>query len=141
MGFNSGFKGLKAMSVSKQSRWKDDKVKPQYSKKNLCQCHPVHHKSQTDWPKTTPGFRGEGPVSHCLNYGMPPSSGPHSYAPFTRLRYKLTAICSCASSPEIPQLFFQYTSASTGVNPLKPDLNPICYLLALLAHHFSTLAG
>ena len=21
-------------------------------------------------------------------------------------------------------------------NPLKPELNPICYLLALLAHHF-----
>ena len=23
-----------------------------------------------------------------------------------------------------------------GVNPLNPELNPICYLLALLAHHF-----
>ena len=24
-----------------------------------------------------------------------------------------------------------------GINPLKPELNPICYLLALLgAHHF-----
>jgi hypothetical protein len=23
-----------------------------------------------------------------------------------------------------------------GVNPLSPELNPICYLLALLAHHF-----
>jgi len=22
------------------------------------------------------------------------------------------------------------------INPLKPKLNPICYLLALLAHHF-----
>jgi len=22
------------------------------------------------------------------------------------------------------------------INPLKPELNPICYLLALLAHHF-----
>jgi len=28
------------------------------------------------------------------------------------------------------------------INPLNPELNPICYLLALLgAHHFSTLAG
>jgi len=27
------------------------------------------------------------------------------------------------------------------LNPLKPELNPICYLLALLAHHFSTLTG
>ena len=26
---------------------------------------------------------------------------------------------------------------STGINPLNPELNPICYLLALLgAHHF-----
>jgi len=22
------------------------------------------------------------------------------------------------------------------INPLSPELNPICYLLALLAHHF-----
>jgi len=30
---------------------------------------------------------------------------------------------------------------SAFINPLKPELNPICYLLALLgAHHFSTLA-
>ena len=27
-------------------------------------------------------------------------------------------------------------SFSSLVNPLKPELNPICYLLALLAHHF-----
>jgi len=26
--------------------------------------------------------------------------------------------------------------AFDNVNPLKPELNPICYLLALLAHHF-----
>ena len=26
-------------------------------------------------------------------------------------------------------------------NPLNVELNSICYLLALLAHHFSTLAG
>ena len=25
---------------------------------------------------------------------------------------------------------------NTLVNPLKPELNPICYLLALLPHHF-----
>jgi len=24
----------------------------------------------------------------------------------------------------------------SSFNPLKPELNPICYLLALLAHHF-----
>ena len=28
------------------------------------------------------------------------------------------------------------TTKISGINPLKPELNPICYLLALLAHHF-----
>ena len=27
-------------------------------------------------------------------------------------------------------------SVADGINPLNPELNPICYLLALLAHHF-----
>jgi len=26
-------------------------------------------------------------------------------------------------------------------NPLNPELNPICYLLALLAHHFLHVSG
>ena len=26
-------------------------------------------------------------------------------------------------------------------NPLSPELNPICYLLALLAHHFLHVSG
>jgi hypothetical protein len=35
----------------------------------------------------------------------------------------------------------QYASSNKkigrqGINPLNPELNPICYLLALLAHHF-----
>ena len=28
------------------------------------------------------------------------------------------------------------TNTAIWFNPLKPELNPICYLLALLAHHF-----
>ena len=28
------------------------------------------------------------------------------------------------------------TNAAISFNPLSPELNPICYLLALLAHHF-----
>jgi len=28
------------------------------------------------------------------------------------------------------------SSADKCFNPLNPELNPICYLLALLAHHF-----
>jgi len=29
-----------------------------------------------------------------------------------------------------------YETLRMKINPLKPELNPICYLLALLAHHF-----
>jgi len=28
------------------------------------------------------------------------------------------------------------TASQGALNPLNPELNPICYLLALLAHHF-----
>jgi len=28
------------------------------------------------------------------------------------------------------------TELGLAINPLNPELNPICYLLALLAHHF-----
>jgi len=31
---------------------------------------------------------------------------------------------------------FTYFSDSKTFNPLSPELNPFCYLLALLAHHF-----
>ena len=34
------------------------------------------------------------------------------------------------------QLFFLLFIFFCVFNPLKPELNPICYLLALLAHHF-----
>jgi len=29
-----------------------------------------------------------------------------------------------------------YTLSTSDLNPLNPELNPICYFLALLAHHF-----
>jgi transposase len=32
--------------------------------------------------------------------------------------------------------FFRLSSKNAIINPLNPELNPICYLLALLAHHF-----
>jgi len=32
---------------------------------------------------------------------------------------------------------YQSTDITANINPLNPELNPICYLLALLgAHHF-----
>jgi hypothetical protein len=32
--------------------------------------------------------------------------------------------------------FVQKVKINSWFNPLNPELNPICYLLALLAHHF-----
>jgi len=32
--------------------------------------------------------------------------------------------------------FISFGILHSTINPLKPELNPICYLLALLAHHF-----
>ena len=54
---------------------------------------------------------------------------------------KLCEVCNC---PRNTQIFAFYVTQNTlrphcknrSVNPLKPELNPICYLLALLAHHF-----
>ena len=34
------------------------------------------------------------------------------------------------------KLFVCYTNQMHNIKPLNPELNPICYLLALLAHHF-----
>ena len=33
-------------------------------------------------------------------------------------------------------VYFRFVNISVVINPLNPELNPICYLLALLAHHF-----
>jgi len=45
-------------------------------------------------------------------------------------------------STRIHGVTFWKTSHNHSINPLNPELNPICYLLALLgAQHFSTLAG
>jgi len=38
--------------------------------------------------------------------------------------------------PDKPQRHVVACTRSCFVNPLNPELNPICYLLALLAHHF-----
>jgi len=36
----------------------------------------------------------------------------------------------------VRSLLIKTSNRQTNINPLKPELNPICYLLALLAHHF-----
>ena len=44
-------------------------------------------------------------------------------------RLKLTRISDLSHTCYMPH-------HPTVLNPLNPELNPICYLLALLAHHF-----
>jgi transposase len=40
-------------------------------------------------------------------------------------------------SKPVPTLhLYNYCPISLDINPLSPELNPICYLLALLAHNF-----
>ena len=54
------------------------------------------------------------------------------------------SVAKCHVQQQPKQIFLSVTSAykNTGlilegnINPLKPELSPICYLMALLAHHF-----
>ena len=45
-------------------------------------------------------------------------------------------ISSSASCSHKPSVCVPHIGTSLTFNPLNPELNPICYLLALLAHHF-----
>ena len=65
------------------------------------------------------------------------------YPLIMQLAQKLTVYHEVFSSVELVMIIF--TAVSTDevhkpflpqINPLNPELNPICYLLALLAHHF-----
>jgi len=42
-----------------------------------------------------------------------------------------------SNKPQVSSVYSDVTVLRQFINPLKPELNPICYLLALLgAHHF-----
>ena len=36
----------------------------------------------------------------------------------------------------VTTVYGMHSNNNYNINPLNPELNPICYLLALLAHHF-----
>jgi len=44
--------------------------------------------------------------------------------------------CSLTKAPSPYRLLTALSICQEYINPLNPELNPICYLLALLAHHF-----
>ena len=52
---------------------------------------------------------------------------------FIVMNYPAFWIYVCISQDGLPRYFLFF---GTLFNPLKPELNSICYLLALLAHHF-----
>ena len=43
---------------------------------------------------------------------------------------------SAGERPAYSLFIFSISAIMLVLNPLNPELNPICYLLALLAHHF-----
>jgi len=48
----------------------------------------------------------------------------------------LTTVTLARSNSALPDDGDYTETCWSYFNPLKPELNPICYLLALLAHHF-----
>ena len=55
----------------------------------------------------------------------------------TRCNVLLGPVIRCCVQPDCFVWISEQTAMiSLYINPLKPELNPICYLLALLAHHF-----
>ena len=60
------------------------------------------------------------------------------YSATYRLRYGAAASLFClVCSKNVHLCIFEPEKQLTEFNPLNPELNPICYLLALLgAHHF-----
>ena len=73
------------------------------------------------------------------------SSSRHLYnsSPWTRVFVSPTQLLNASlrgawrhQSGSCSALHICILHNTTPFNPLKPELNPICYLLALLAHHF-----
>jgi len=58
------------------------------------------------------------------------------WSKIARIHRKLITICSGNYSNFRPLNCFQSNYTRSCINTLNPELNPICYLLALLAHHF-----
>jgi len=85
----------------------------------LCQlliyhCRPCHCSSH--WPLSVEARVNSRPL--CVGFGV--DIGTEMGFPPSTLFYPLSFhLCS-----------------TLAINPLKPELYPICYLLALLAHHF-----
>ena len=99
---------------------------------------------------------------HCIDlarlqmlFNFTPYFATPYYIIFSSSGYFLSRMSSCLFRQLIPKhlrpVFFPYVARSILnpyntvrsslvkqclVNPLNPELNPICYLLALLAHHF-----
>ena len=52
------------------------------------------------------------------------------------MKTELLQICVWIYFSEASCLIYMFDAGTKKFNPLNAELNPICYLLALLAHHF-----
>ena len=75
-------------------------------------CAPVIHSAQRNY-------------KFCIQYEM-----------WKSLQFTGAKINLCIIFKKLHSLIFKFSAALLTFNPLNPELNSICYLLELLAHHF-----
>ena len=73
---------------------------------------------------------------HDTNHGMYKNSRGKAWITEETAKKKQDLFSLKQVSTPIPLYWKGMSDNSTSLNPLNPELNPICYLLALLAHHF-----
>jgi len=83
-----------------------------------------------------PGFdtRTVQPVASCYTHWAIPA---HSYGLYRKLRWEITSLRIRMKNYNTTLFTRRFALNQRGFNPLNPELNLICFLLALLgAHHF-----
>ena len=94
----------------------------------LCCMHPVHYKPSLRQKKKKKKERKKKELTFATCVSLSSFCVVTLlWHPYSRAGLDITLWKFNSSSPASP---------FSSINPLNPELNPICYLLALLAHHF-----